>query len=194
MKVYFPLFLPVAPYPYMQHPLRRPYPHEFAYDCIFRHMIPMVCSPSSLKMTWGMMFDLGLQTPVVLTEVGFWLLPPFSFSLLASCCSPSCSWGLFLPNISAFLVFLSPSLIHYILDFCLQKNSSCKHLSSHSSYKESATFFHSSVKPFVMLIWLISWNFCSASLLGLKILPNSFLFQSLSLDLICLSFCWAGTF
>ena len=66
------------------------------------------------------------------------------------------------------VVFLSPSLIHCIFDFYRQNISSCQHHSSHSSCKESVSFHLSSVKPSMMFIWLISWRFCSNSLLALR--------------------------
>ena len=85
------------------------------------------------------------------------------------------------------LVFLSPSLFHCTLDFCLQKISSYWHLLSHSCWSESDCIFFSPVKPFVTRIWLIYCSFLSTSPLDLNIFPNSLWFHSLSFLLMCLS-------
>lgn len=87
-------------------------------------------------------------------------------------------------------VFFSPSLSHFILDFCLHNVSSCFSLSNICDSRIFSCFDKSSDQPSFMILYcrrFISW---SRAFWAWKIFPKEVWFQCLILPLRFLSFYW----
>lgn len=83
------------------------------------------------------------------------------------------------------LVLRSPSFSHWTPDFFLQKISSCLHKFSHSWWFLSTCSLFTLSRTFAIRAWLSSYILISTYFFPTKMLPKSFLFQSLNVTLMC---------